>query len=97
MGFKLAPDATSLPPTSSNSRAYISLERVSVLTGTDIVLCQSTAIEGEAASLSEITSSETWKFIPAVASGRVHTIDRLGYPGTPGRIALVTQLLKTLA
>jgi iron complex transport system substrate-binding protein len=97
MGFHLNPDATTLPPTGSQNRAYISLEELGVLAGDDLMMLQSSAIEGEDTSVSDVTTSEVWQLIPAVAAGRVHVVDRFGYPGVPGRLALIDELRTLLA
>lgn len=60
-------------------------------------MLQSTAVEGEDTAVEEVTSSDTWRLIPAVAADRVHTFDRLGHPGVPGRMALVEEINAALA
>ena len=86
-----------LPPTRSSARASISLEQVQLLAGDDLVLLQSSAIEGEDAAVAEVAASPTWALIPAQAAGRVHTVDRFGHTGLAGRIRLIGELTTTLA
>jgi hypothetical protein len=41
------------------------------------------------AAFASFTKRALWQRLPAVVAGRVVVVDRLGYPGTPGRIELV--------
>lgn len=97
MGFSLVPDLTTLEPAGSLNRAYLSIEELGVLTGEDLMMYQSTAIEGESESITQVTASDVWRFIPAVAANRTFTIDRFGYQGIPGRMKLIDELKTTLA
>lgn len=92
MGFSLVPGAEVFPPTRSNGRAELSLEQVDVLAGEDIVMLQSSAIDGEDEALAQVTASAAWQLLPAVEGGRVHTVDRFGHLGLAGRIALIGEL-----
>ncbi len=96
MGFTLVPDTETLEPARSLNRASISLEQVELLTGDDLCMMQTGGVEGEAESLEEITASDLWQRIPAVQADRVHTFDRLGYPGVPGRIRLLDDIRAAL-
>jgi iron complex transport system substrate-binding protein len=95
MGFRLSPDKVVLPPTRSLGRVAISLEQLNVLQGDTIVLVQSGAIEGEDAAVREVTANPLFRSLPAAVANRVRTVDRFGFPGLFGRIALVEEL-KTL-
>jgi len=74
-------------------RAYISIERIGDLSSPIIILSQSTAVEGEDESLRNVQNNSLWKNLPAVISGKVFTIDRLGYPGVEGRVRLISDLV----
>lgn len=52
------------------------------------------ADSGEA--LADIAGLPLWQRLPAVVAGRVVTLDRLGYPGIPGRRRLVDDLTTLL-
>lgn len=95
MGFALSPDKVTLAPTRSLGRVTISAEQFNVLQGDTIVLVQSSSIEGEDAAVKEVMANSLFKSLPAAAANRVKTIDRFGFPGLFGRIALVDEL-KTL-
>lgn len=97
IGFALVPDAAAFPPTRSSGRAELSLEQVQLLAGDDLLLLQSSAIEGEDAAVAQVTGSATWALIPAQAASRVHTVDRFGHPGLAGRIRLIGELEAELA
>ena len=49
-----------------------------------------------ARELAEMEEDPLWQQLPAVESGNVHTVDRLGYPGIAGRIRLVGDLVEIL-
>ncbi|OWY60022.1 hypothetical protein B7486_71440, partial [cyanobacterium TDX16] len=88
MGFTLAPNAADGDPDTSG-RIPLSLEQIGLLDGEDLVLLQTDAVEGEDVALTDITEQTLWQRLPAVEADRVHTVDRLGYPGLPGRMALI--------
>ena len=92
MGIELSPGINSYP-NAEYGRAYISTETIGDLSSPIIILSQSTAVEGEDASLRNVQSNSLWKTLPAVSSGKVFTINRLGYPGVEGRIRLISDLI----
>ena len=92
MGIELSPDINSYP-NAEYGRAYISTETIGDLSSPIIILSQSTAVEGEDESLRNVQSNSLWKTLPAVSSGKVFTINRLGYPGVEGRIRLISDLV----
>lgn len=96
MGFTLEPSTEELEPTGSLNRAFISLEQVSLISGEDLFMMQSENIEGETASLEEMTATDLWQRIPAVEADRVHIFDRLGYPGVAGRIRILDDIREAL-
>ncbi|MEL6984114.1 MAG: hypothetical protein AAFO29_16940 [Actinomycetota bacterium] len=80
----------------ANGRAFLSLEQLSLLDAPTLVLLQSDTVEGELASLDELTGNPIWQQLPAVASGDVVQFDRLGYAGIAGRIRFVEDLVVAL-
>lgn len=80
----------------SNGRAFISEERLDLLSGEPLILLQALSVEGEAEAIAEMTADPLWAQIPAVRSGRVVTLDRLGYPGLRGQRALLADLAAAL-
>ena len=70
-------------------RAYLSLEQISDLNSPLIILSQSNEVSGESDSLDEIEKNSLWQNLPAVKSGNVMIINRLGYPGVEGRMRLI--------
>ncbi len=81
----------------SNGRAFISNERLGLLSGETLILLQAPAVEGELEALEEMTSDPLWQQLPAVQNGRVITLDRLGYPGFRGQKALLADLVDALS
>lgn len=79
-----------------NGRAFLSIEQLSLLDAPILVLLQSDTVEGEQASLDELTESGIWQQLPAVVSGNVVQFDRLGYAGVAGRIRFVEDLVSAL-
>jgi iron complex transport system substrate-binding protein len=95
LGFTLEPGPGSLPE-AQNGRAFISLEQLALLTGDDLLALQSDLVEGEQESFDAFLAQPLWQSLPAVAAGRVHVLDRLGYPGVAGRTRLVSDLVTSL-
>lgn len=93
-GCTLVPDADE--PHDEDGRVYLSLENLDLIAGPTLILMQSEAVEGEPAALEEIESDPLWSELPAPAAGRVHRLDRLGYPGVEGQIRLVDDLIEIL-
>jgi iron complex transport system substrate-binding protein len=96
MGFTLSPDASD-GDTDASGRISLSLEQLGLLDGEDLVLLQTDAVEGEDVAVEDVESEALWQGLPAVESDRVLTVDRLGYPGLPGRLALIGVLETELA
>lgn len=80
----------------SNGRAFISEERLDLLSGEPLILLQSTAVEGEPEAIAAMSDDPIWNQLPAIRSGRVVTLDRLGYPGFRGQRALLGDLVAAL-
>ncbi|MEM9562720.1 MAG: ABC transporter substrate-binding protein [Actinomycetota bacterium] len=95
IGCTLVPDAADVTA-DANGRAFLSLEQLELLDAPTLVLLQSDTVEGEQASLDELASNPLWQQLPAVASGQVVQLDRLGYSGVAGRIRFVEDLLAAL-
>lgn len=91
MGFTLVPD-TDDGATDASGRIQLSLEQIGLLAGDHLVLMQTTGVDGEDTAVEDVTSSELWQRLPAVQADQVVTVDRLGYPGLPGRMALIDVL-----
>lgn len=76
-----------------NGRLFISLELVGLLEAPQLILLQTDTVEGEREAIAEVGADELWQQLPAVESGRVSEIDRLGYPGILGETRLVGELV----
>jgi ABC-type Fe3+-hydroxamate transport system substrate-binding protein len=83
--------------TDENGRAYLSEERLDLLSAPRLLLLQSPLVEGEARAIDEVEHDALWRTLPAVEADRVAELDRLGYPGIEGRIRLVDDLTAALA
>ena len=95
LGFTLHPSAAEVSG-SDGGRLYLSAEQIGLLDAETIVAMQSEHVEGEAAAIEQTADNPLWAGLPAVAAGRVVTVDRLGYPGIAGRIRLVDDLVRLL-
>jgi iron complex transport system substrate-binding protein len=96
MGFTLAPGADA-GSVDSSGRLQLSTEQIGLLDGDDLIMMQTEGVDGEDAAIQSVTEQELWQRLPAVESDHVHTVDRLGYPGLPGRLALIGELQTLLA
>jgi iron complex transport system substrate-binding protein len=94
LGFTLTPDDDL---ESSGGRAYVSIEQLDLAAGDDLVMMQTSSVEGEDAGYEAFTESGLWQALAPVQAGRVLVVDRLGYPGLLGREALVERFLEDLA
>ncbi len=97
LGVTLHPDGSEDGLGARDGRAFISLERLDLLSGDHLILLQSESVEGEAESVAEISANPLWQQIPAVQAGKVTVLDRLGYPGFRGVNALLEDLVETLS
>ena len=95
MGIELSPGIDDYP-TARLGREFITNERIGDLSSPIIILSQSSTVEGEDESLRNIQSNSLWRNLPAVNSGKVFTINRLGYPGVEGRIRLISELVDVI-
>ena len=95
-GCKLDPDPSVAEP-DRNGRVYLSLEQLGILDAPTIVMLQSDTVEGEQQAVEEITSNPLWAQLPAVQSGDVVTLDRLGYPGATGQIRFLEDFSAAVA
>lgn len=98
LGFTLRPDADELsgPGGATGGRVYLSPEQIGVLDAPRMVAMQSVYVEGEDEAIAAMAADPLWSGLPAVAAGRVVTVERLGYPGIVGRIRLVDDLVELL-
>ncbi len=95
LGYELRP-AVEDAGLVEEGRAFLSLEQVALADGDVLVMLQSDTVEGESTAVEEIASDPLWSELPAVQSGAIIELDRLGYPGIPGRIRLIDDLLASL-
>jgi iron complex transport system substrate-binding protein len=95
MGFTLRPGATDVEG-DEGGRLYLSNEQLDVLDADTLVALQSDLVAGEPEALEAMADDPLWSGLPAVAGGKVVTIDRLGYPGIAGRRRLVDDLVARL-
>ncbi|HEX7135318.1 MAG TPA: ABC transporter substrate-binding protein, partial [Iamia sp.] len=91
-GCTLVPGADE--PHDEDGRVYLSLENLDLIAGPTLLLLVAEAVEGEPAALEQIQDDPLWSELPAPAAGRVHELDRLGYPGVEGQIRLVDDLVE---
>jgi iron complex transport system substrate-binding protein len=80
-----------------NGRLFLSLEQLGLLDAPRLVLLQSDAVEGETDAVAALADNPLWATVPAVTAAEVVTLDRLGYPGVVGQIALQRDLVAALA
>lgn len=83
--------------TDDNGRAFLSPEQLSLLSAPTMVLLQSDTVEGESDAVAALERDPLWQQVPAVATGDVVTLDRLGYPGVTGQVRLARDLAGVLA
>ena len=95
LGFTLTPGADDVDG-EEGGRLYLSNEQLGVLDADTLVAMQSDLVLGEADALDQIADDPVWSQLPAVVADNVITVDRLGYPGTPGRRRLVDDLVEQL-
>jgi iron complex transport system substrate-binding protein len=95
MGCTLRPSADDVAPDGSG-RVYLSMEQLGQLSAPQMILLQNDTVEGEADALATIEADPIWKRLPAVQASNVEKLDRLGYPGARGRIALYDDLAAIL-
>ncbi|GAB4582042.1 MAG: ABC transporter substrate-binding protein [Anaerolineales bacterium] len=79
-----------------NGRVFISDERYDLIMGEPLILLQNSYVEGEMDAMAEMEANALWQQLPAMQSGNVITLDRLGYPGFRGQIALLADLREAL-
>ncbi|MGC9039118.1 MAG: ABC transporter substrate-binding protein [Roseiflexus sp.] len=96
LGVRLRPDPTTEELSIRNGRAFISLEQLPLADGATLVLLQSSVVEGEDSALADVQTNPLWQQLLAVQTGRVITLDRLGYPGLRGQRALLGDLVRAL-
>lgn len=96
MGVTLHPNGNEDGLGARDGRAFISLERLDLLSGDELILLQSENVDGESESIAEISGNALWLQIPAVQAGNVTVLDRLGYPGFRGVNALLQELVSIL-
>lgn len=91
LGLTLLPDAADFT-VDDIGRASISVEQVNELTGDTLIMLQTTTSDQEQETFSVVTDDPLWQTIPAVQSGRVFVLERIGYPGeVRGRLALIDE------
>lgn len=79
-----------------NGRAFISEERLDLISGERLILLQAASVEGEMEDFEALTNDPLWQQLPAVQAGNVTILDRLGYPGFWGQKALLANLAQIL-
>lgn len=95
LGCELIPNVDEAP-VDGNGRAWLSLEQLGLLDGPELIMLQTDSVDGERASIEEIAGNPLWQQLPAVQSGDVTELDRLGYAGLGGEIRLVGELTEIL-
>lgn len=93
-GCTLVPGADQ--PHDEDGRVHLSLENLDLVAGPTVLLMVSEVVEGEPAAIEQIQDDPLWSELPGPAAGRVHQIDRLGYPGVEGHIRLIDDLIEIL-
>jgi iron complex transport system substrate-binding protein len=79
-----------------NGRLFLSPEQIGLLAAPTMILLQSSTVDGEDAAVDGIGSDALWQSLPAVADDAVIVLDRLGYPGVVGLVALADDLAELL-
>lgn len=80
----------------TRGRAWLSMEQLPLFDGDILILLQSSSVEGEDESIAQVQADPLWALLPAVQSGNVHVIDRLGAPGFAGLESTLDQVLEIL-
>lgn len=95
-GCRLVP-STDAGSADRNGRLFLSAEQLGLLAAPTMILLQNSTVDGEDAALDSLGSDALWQSLPAVADDAVVVLDRLGYPGAAGQIALSEDLAELLA
>jgi iron complex transport system substrate-binding protein len=80
----------------ATGRIVLSEERFDVFDAPAMLMLQSDLVDGEADARAAVEASALWQTLPAVASGDVVVLDRLGYPGALGAAAFVADVAAAL-
>ncbi len=97
LGIELHPDATIAGQSgATQGRAWLSNEQIPVFDGDILILLQTSIVEGEAEAIAAVEADPLWALLPAVQSGNVIVLDRLGAPGFAGLEATLDQLVEIL-
>jgi iron complex transport system substrate-binding protein len=95
-GCTLDPDPSVAAP-DENGRVYLSMEELGILDAPMLVLLQSETVAGEQDAVDAIAANPLWSELPAVDSGNVVVLDRLGYPGATGQIRFLDDFAAIVA
>jgi len=97
MGVPLHPGPDDAESTgATRGRAWLSMEQLPLFDGEILILLQTSSVEGEDESVAQVQADPLWALLPAVQSGNVHVIDRLGAPGFAGLEATLDQMVEIL-
>lgn len=80
----------------TRGRAWLSMEQIPLFDGEILILLQTSSVEGEEESVAQVQADPLWALLPAVQSGNVHVVDRLGAPGFAGLEATLDQIVEIL-
>jgi iron complex transport system substrate-binding protein len=94
-GCSLAPGADA-GSADRNGRLFLSAEQFGLLAAPTMILLQSSTVDGEDAAVEGLASDALWQSLPSVSNDAVVVLDRLGYPGVIGQIALAEDLADLL-
>ncbi|MCS6995073.1 MAG: ABC transporter substrate-binding protein [Anaerolineales bacterium] len=97
LGFTLSPGTAQFNQFNiHDGRVFFSIERLELFAADTFILLQSARVDGEQESLAKVKTNPIWQKLPAVQSGRVFELNRLGYPGLRGRKQLLHDLTEIL-
>lgn len=97
LGIELHPNEEDVAASgATRGRAWLSMEQLPLFDGDLLILLQSSGVEGEDESVAEVQADPLWALLPAVQSGNVHVIDRLGAAGLAGLESTVDQVMEIL-
>jgi iron complex transport system substrate-binding protein len=80
-----------------DGRVWLSNEQLALLGAPQLLLMQSDLVEGESTAVEQVMATPLWPLLPAVVTGEVQVIDRLGFPGIEGQTNAFRELVELLA
>ncbi|MEM9204310.1 MAG: ABC transporter substrate-binding protein, partial [Actinomycetota bacterium] len=96
LGVTVSPGGGELANESFGRVRPLSEEQLPLLDGELLILLQNFELESEDEALALAEETPLWQSIPAVQSGNVAILDRIGYQGVEGRIRLLNDIISAI-